>query len=134
MPAAWQFERVLGSSGFSDARSSPDLGFLPPAWTFPRVSSHSASLSLNMPARLNDVFGGVVTSVLSITYGLSYAVLIFTGPLAPFLPYGIAATFVSASIAAAVLALCSSFPFAVAGPTVPPRLSARSWPRRWPNT
>jgi hypothetical protein len=85
-----------------------------------------------MPARLNDVFGGVVTSVLSITYGLSYAVLIFTGPLAPFLPYGIAATFVSASIAAAVLALCSSFPFAVAGPTVPPRLSARSWPRHWP--
>ena len=69
-----------------------------------------------MPARLNDVFGGAVTSVLNVTYGLSYAVLIFTGPLAPFLPYGIAATFISASIAAAVLALGSSFPFAVAGP------------------
>src|SRR5258708_15184247 len=69
-----------------------------------------------MPARLNDVFGGAVTSVLNVTYGLSYAVLIFPGPLAPFLPYGIAATFISASIAAAVLALGSSFPFAVAGP------------------
>jgi SulP family sulfate permease len=36
--------------------------------------------------------------------------------LASFLPYGIAATFISASVIAAVIALGSSFPFAVAGP------------------
>ncbi|MDB5517981.1 MAG: hypothetical protein JWQ17_4739 [Tardiphaga sp.] len=84
----------------------------------PRVSSSSASLNSNLDlrARLNDVFGGSVASVLTITYGLSYAVLIFSGPLAPLLPYGIAATFISSCIAAAVLALGSSFPFAVAGP------------------
>jgi sulfate permease, SulP family len=83
----------------------------------PRVSSSSSfSSNLNLHARLNDVFGGTLASVLTVTYGLSYAVLIFSGPLAPLLPYGIAATFISASIAAAVLAFGSSFPFAVAGP------------------
>jgi SulP family sulfate permease len=84
----------------------------------PRVSSSSVSLNpnLSLRARLADVFGGTVTSVLTVTYGLSYAVLIFSGPLAPLLSYGIAATFISASIAAAVLAFGSTFPFAVAGP------------------
>ncbi|KAA0077997.1 SulP family inorganic anion transporter [Tardiphaga sp. P9-11] len=64
----------------------------------------------------NDVFGGLIASVLTISFSLSYSVLIFTGPLASFLPYGIAATFISASVIAAVIALGSSFPFAVAGP------------------
>jgi len=64
----------------------------------------------------NDVFGGLIASVLTISFGLSYSVLIFTGPLASLLPYGIAATFISASVIAAVIALGSSFPFAVAGP------------------
>ncbi|KZD25598.1 SLC26A/SulP transporter family protein [Tardiphaga robiniae] len=64
----------------------------------------------------NDVFGGLIASVLTISFGLSYSVLIFTGPLASLLPYGISATFISASVIAAVIALGSSFPFAVAGP------------------
>lgn len=64
----------------------------------------------------NNVFAGLVASVLTISFGLSYAVLIFSGPLASFLPYGIAATFISASVIAAVVAFGSSFPYAVAGP------------------
>lgn len=64
----------------------------------------------------NDLFGGVIASVLTISFGLSYSVLIFTGPLASFLPYGIAATFIAASVAAAVIALGSSFSFAIGGP------------------
>lgn len=82
----------------------------------PARASTSASLGPDLRARLYDVFGGGVASILTITYGLSYAVLIFSGPLAPLLPYGIAATFISCSVAAAVLALGSTFPFAVAGP------------------
>jgi SulP family sulfate permease len=82
----------------------------------PARASSSASLGSDLRTRLHDVFGGSVASILTITYGLSYAVLIFSGPLAPLLPYGIAATFISSCIAAAVLALGSSFPFAVAGP------------------
>ena len=34
----------------------------------------------------NDLLGGAVASVLTISFGLSYSVLIFAGPLASFLP------------------------------------------------
>jgi sulfate permease, SulP family len=65
---------------------------------------------------LRDVLAGTICSILSVAYCLSYAALIFSGPLADWLSYGIAATFLSATIAAAVIALRSSFPFAIAGP------------------
>jgi len=65
---------------------------------------------------LNDVLGGGAASVLSITFGLSYSLLIFSGPLAPFLSYGVAVTFISSAIIAVVLAFGSSIPFAIGGP------------------
>ncbi len=67
-------------------------------------------------ARLNDVFAGAICSVLSVAYCLSYAALIFTGPLAHLLSYGIAVTFMSAAIGGTIVALRSSLLFAVAGP------------------
>src|SRR6516162_4476029 len=67
-------------------------------------------------AGLTDVFAGAVCSVLSVAYSLSYAALIFTGPLEHLLAYGIAVTFLSAAVGGAVVALRSSLPFAVAGP------------------
>ena len=65
---------------------------------------------------LNNVLGGSAASVLTITFGLSYALLIFAGPLAPYLSYGVAATFISSAVLASVIALGSSLPFAVGGP------------------
>ncbi|MDB5584226.1 MAG: hypothetical protein JWR80_9402 [Bradyrhizobium sp.] len=65
---------------------------------------------------LNDVLGGSAASFLTITFGLSYSLLIFTGPLAPYLSYGLAATFISSAVLAAVLALGSSLPFAIGAP------------------
>ncbi|MFZ0025752.1 MAG: hypothetical protein WAK72_06090, partial [Pseudolabrys sp.] len=53
---------------------------------------------------LRDMFAGSICGVLSIAFGLSYAVLIFSGPLTPWLTYGVAATFVSTAIAAFVVA------------------------------
>jgi len=67
-------------------------------------------------AGLTDVFAGAVCSILSIAYCLSYAALIFTGPLEPLLSYGIAVTFLSAAIGGLIVALRSSLPFAIAGP------------------
>jgi len=67
-------------------------------------------------AGLTDVFAGTVCSVLSIAYCLSYAALIFSGPLEHLLSYGIAVTFLSAAVGGAIVALRSSLPFAVAGP------------------
>ena len=69
-----------------------------------------------MRTALNDVLGGSAASVLTVTFGLSYSLLIFAGPLAPYLSYGIATTFISSAVLATVIALGSSLPFAVAGP------------------
>ena len=59
-----------------------------------RVTTQSVRLSPNLRAVLNDVLGGGAASVLNIAFGLSYALLIFAGPLAPYLSYGVAATFI----------------------------------------
>ncbi len=67
-------------------------------------------------AVLTDVFAGTICSVLSIAYCLSYAALIFNGPLDHLLAYGVAVTLLSAAVGGAVVALRSSLPFAVAGP------------------
>ena len=65
---------------------------------------------------IKDILGGSAASVLTLTFGLSYSLLIFTGPLAPYLSYGVAATFISSAVLAGVIAAGSSLPFAVAGP------------------
>jgi sulfate permease, SulP family len=65
---------------------------------------------------LTDVFAGAVGSILSIAYSLSYAALIFTGPLEHVLAYGVAVTFMSAAVGGAIVAWRSSLPFAIAGP------------------
>ena len=69
-----------------------------------------------MRTALHDVIGGTVASVLTITSSLSYLLLIFAGPLAPYLSYGVAVTFISSAVICTVIALGSSLPFAVAGP------------------
>jgi len=65
---------------------------------------------------LTDVFAGAIASILSIAYCLSYAALIFTGPLEHVLAYGVAVTFMSAAVGGAIVAWRSSLPFAIAGP------------------
>ena len=67
-------------------------------------------------AALTDVCAGAICSILSIAYCLSYAALIFTGPLEHVLSYGVAVTFLSAAIGGSIVALRSSLPFAIAGP------------------
>ncbi len=83
-----------------------------PAITFTPASRFEPALK----RALNDILGGSAASVLALTFGLSYALLIFTGPLSPYLSYGIAATFISSAVLAAIVALGSSLPFAIAAP------------------
>ncbi len=73
-------------------------------------------LHFGLRTGLTDVFAGTICSVLTITYSLSYAALIFSGPLQDSLSYGIAITFMSAAVGGAIVAIRSSLPFAVAGP------------------
>lgn len=64
----------------------------------------------------SDIFAGLVGSVISVAYGLSFAALIFAPPLNTWLAYGISATFITMAIGAAIVAARSSLPFSVAGP------------------
>lgn len=63
-----------------------------------------------------DIFAGLVSSFVSVAYGLSFAALIFTPPLTPWIAYGIAATFLTLAVSTAIVALRSSLPFAIGGP------------------
>jgi SulP family sulfate permease len=65
---------------------------------------------------MRDAFAGAICWVLSAAYCLSFAALIFSGPLAPFLATGVAVTFLSAAVGAAIVGWRSSFSFAIAGP------------------
>ena len=87
-------------------------GVTDPAIGFDPVTGVSPSAK----RALNDMLGGGAASILTVTFGLSYALLIFAGPLSPYLSYGIAATFISSAVLAAVIALGSSLPFAIAAP------------------
>lgn len=64
----------------------------------------------------DDILGGSAASVLTIAYGLSYSLLIFGGPLAPYLSYGVGITFITSAVLALVLALGSSLPFVIGAP------------------
>jgi SulP family sulfate permease len=66
--------------------------------------------------KTKDIISGLVTPIVIITATLSYAAMIFSGPLAPKLSMGIGYGLVSAGIMAIVFALGSSMPFAIAGP------------------
>lgn len=68
------------------------------------------------PAWLRDILAAGAPSILTVSFGLSYAVLVFSGPLVQFLPYGISATFIATAIIATVIALGSSFRFAIGAP------------------
>jgi SulP family sulfate permease len=63
-----------------------------------------------------SLFASAVSSTLTIAFCLSYAALIFSGPLAPWLGYGITLSFLSAAVSGLVVALRSSLPFTLAGP------------------
>src|SRR5262245_5100400 len=63
-----------------------------------------------------DIFAGLIASVITVAYGLSFAALIFAPPLNSWLAYGIAATFITSAVTSAIVAARSSLPFAIAGP------------------
>ena len=58
----------------------------------------------------------IVVGVFSILFYVSYAALIFSGPLTPWLAYGLTATFITGAIGGAVTSWRSSLPFAIGGP------------------
>jgi hypothetical protein len=92
-----------------------------------RVGVESPLNNQKFRAALTDVFAGIICSILSIAYCLSYAALIFTGPLEHLLSYGVAVTFLSAAVGGSIVALRSSLPFALPDRIVPFPWSWRRW-------
>lgn len=68
------------------------------------------------PKLLPNVLAGLTVGLVSLTYSVSFAALIFTGNLSPQFPQGIGSALISSAIVGAIVALRSSFPFAIAGP------------------
>jgi SulP family sulfate permease len=54
--------------------------------------------------------------LVTLTYSISFAALIFSGNLAHFFPQGVGCALIGATISPIIIALRGSFPFAVAGP------------------
>lgn len=72
--------------------------------------------SIKLQTFLPDISAGLISGLITLTYSMSYAALIFSGDLADFVLYGIIISFLSAAIVATVSALASSFKFTIAGP------------------
>lgn len=70
-----------------------------------------------MAGIIQDLAAGSVSALVTLSYSVSYAALVFSGPtLEPFLPAGLQVALLAAALVAFVVALCSSVPFAIGGP------------------
>ena len=57
------------------------------------AGANNSPVTGQVAALSRDVFAGLITSIMAVAYGLSFAALIFAPPLTPWIAYGIAATF-----------------------------------------
>jgi sulfate permease, SulP family len=69
------------------------------------------------PKLLPNLLAGVTVGLVTLTYNVSFAALIFTGSLSSNFPQGIGSALISSTIVGAIVAVRSSFPFAIAEPT-----------------
>lgn len=63
-----------------------------------------------------NIGAGLLSAVILLCYALSYAALIFSGPLSPYLHSGILVTLVSCIVVTPIIALGSSIRFSIGGP------------------
>jgi SulP family sulfate permease len=73
----------------------------------------------DLPALGRDALAGVISAVVQITYCISFAALIFTGPISGGFSLGLAALIMGAAVTCLTLSVTSSFAPAVGGPDSP---------------
>jgi hypothetical protein len=82
---------------------------------------------------LPDVAAGSLSALVTLSYAISYGVLIFSGPeLRPYVGLGVHSALMAAWVVALVVALGSSFRYAVADPTPMRQPFWHSWLPVWP--
>src|SRR5262245_23678273 len=69
----------------------------------------------NLATACHDLGAGAVSAALTVAFSLSYAALMFAGPLVPTFPTGVAMALITSAVAAIVVALQGTFPFAISG-------------------
>ena len=70
-----------------------------------------------MAGLIPDLAAGSVSAFVTLSYSVSYAALVFSGPaLGPILPAGLHVALIAAALVAFVVALRSSVPYAIGGP------------------
>jgi SulP family sulfate permease len=65
---------------------------------------------------LPNLFAGLTAGLVTLTYSISFAALIFSGNLAHFFPQGVGSALIGTTVTAIIVAWRSSFPFVLAGP------------------
>lgn len=65
---------------------------------------------------ITNVFAGATTGLVTLTYSVSFAALIFSGSLAPYFSQGVTSALISSLITGIWVTCKSAFPFAIAGP------------------
>lgn len=71
---------------------------------------------MNFQINIKDIISGFITPIMIIATSLSYAVLIFSGPLSDHLAIGAGFSLIGAGVTAIVFAVASGLPFAISGP------------------
>jgi SulP family sulfate permease len=72
--------------------------------------------SITSSRLITDILAGLLVGLVALIYSVSYATLIFSGPLIAYLAVGVRLVLISAAVAAFVAALTSSFRIAISGP------------------
>ncbi|MBW4550604.1 MAG: cyclic nucleotide-binding domain-containing protein [Aphanocapsa sp. GSE-SYN-MK-11-07L] len=70
----------------------------------------------NQPKLLPNLSAGLAVGLVSLTYSVSFAALIFSGSLSAYFPQGVGSALISSVVVGTIVALRSSFPFAIAEP------------------
>lgn len=72
--------------------------------------------SLKSPQLLPNIIGGIVISLFTVIYAISFAAMIFSGDLSPYLSQGIGLILLSSIIVSSIISSLSSYPGVVATP------------------
>lgn len=81
-----------------------------------RVDRRRASRLTARQQAVHDVVSGAVVALVMVSYSLSFALLIFSGPLAAFLAQGVSVTLLSAGLCGILVALGGTMRMSIAGP------------------
>lgn len=80
----------------------------------------SANAAWTRRPHLHDAASAVIVACVTLAYSLSFALLIFSGPLSAGFDEGVTAALLGAGLCTLIIAACSSYPRAVGGPDSAP--------------